>query len=140
MQIINSGIMYFKAGSFSQIIDSAKVEMYQKVNKKKVKDTADINFAEKILNNVSDMFTPENIRKMAIANTISSLFCLLGAIMMWHLKWRGFYFYAAGTIMGIGIPLYLFGNNFVTNIQAGIAIFVGILFIIFYAMNIKSMD
>ncbi len=114
--------------------------MYEDLNKKKkAKDPESVNIISKVMNNVSVITTPENLRKTAIGNIITSILCLLGAFLMWNLRRMGFYIYTLGTIISIVIPFYLFGNNFLTTISAGFASFIGILFVIFYAMNIKSM-
>jgi len=91
------------------------------------------------MGNMAEMSTPENLRKSAIADFITSLLCLAGAVLMWKLRKTGFYIYTLGTILSIIIPFYLFGSNPVSNISAGLVGFIGILFVIFYAMNLKSM-
>jgi hypothetical protein len=58
---------------------------------------------------------------------------------MWKLKRAGFYIYTLGTVISIILPYYMFGSNFLTNISVGFLGFIGLLFVIFYAMNIKSM-
>lgn len=138
--IINSAVTYFKANDISNIVIEAKTKMYEDLNKKKkAKDPESVNIISKVMNNVSVISTPENLRKTAIGNIITSILCLLGAFLMWNLRRMGFYIYTLGTIISIVIPFYLFGNNFLTTISAGFASFIGILFVIFYAMNIKSM-
>lgn len=135
--IINSAVTYFKANEIAGMVAEAKTKMYE--DQKNVKNPESKNMVSKIMNNMSVISTPENLRKTAIGNIITSVLCLLGAVLMWNLLRAGFYIYTLGTIIGIILPFYMFGSNFITNISAGFLSFIGILFVIFYAMNIKSM-
>ncbi len=138
--IINGVVTYSKANDISTFVTEVKTEINNKISKKKkTNDTASVSFAGNVVNNMSVMATPDNLRKMAIGTVISSILCLLGAILMWNLRRVGFYIYTLGTLVIIIYPFYLFGNNFLANISVGIQSFIGIIFVIFYAMNIKSM-
>lgn len=137
--IINSAITYFKANDISNIVTQVKTKMNDDFKRKNRRNPDKVIFLNKIMNNASALSTPENLRKTATGNCITSVLCLLGAILMWHLQRIGFYIYVLGTIISILLPFYMFGSNFLTNISAGFLGFIGILFIIFYAMNIKSM-
>ncbi len=96
------------------------------------------NFSKKIIATLSG-FTIDKIRQSAIGNIISSLFCFIGAFLMWKLKRFGYYVYIFGTIAAVSIPFYLFGNNFIGEFSTAAAGFFGALFIIFYGMNLKCM-
>ncbi len=137
--IINSAITYFKADDISNIVSRVKTEVNKDAKLKNARNPEKFNFVSKIMNNASEISTPENLRKTSIGNLISSLLCLFGALIMWHLKRVGFYVYTIGTVAGIILPFYMFGSNFLTNISAGFLGFIGILFVIFYAMNMKSL-
>ncbi|MEO6290068.1 MAG: hypothetical protein ABIO76_09120 [Ginsengibacter sp.] len=94
---------------------------------------------EKIMNSFSKMFTADTIRKNAIGGAISAAFTLLGAILMWRLKRMGYYFHIIGVIIGIIIPLYLYGNNL---LAVGISVFTsffGLVFISLYSLIFKSL-
>jgi len=138
--IINNTFVYFKANDISKMMTNAKAKMNDDINKKSQRNPESAGLLSKIFNSMSSMSTPDNLRKTAIGNIVTSVLCLLGAVLMWHLNRTGFYIYTLGTIISIAIPIYLFGNNFITNISAGLAGFIGILFVIFYAMNLKSMQ
>ena len=137
--IVNSIVTYFKADSISALVTEAKTKVNEDIKKEK-KEEGDSAFVTQIMGNVSEMSTPENLRKMAIWTIITSVLCLAGAILMWRLRKTGFYLYTLGTVIGIIIPFYMFGSNLATNISAGFVGFIGILFVIFYAMNLKSMN
>jgi hypothetical protein len=137
--IVNGTITYFNADKVAQKVISAKAEMNDEAHKKNNANSGDNTFAAKVMNNVSVMANPDNLRKASLGNIIASVFCLLGAILMWRLNRTGFYIYVLGTIIGIVVPFYVFGNNFLTALSVGFAAFIGVLFVIFYAMNLKSM-
>ena len=137
--IINSGITYFKANDISNIVTQVKTKMNEDLKRKNARNPDKVIFFNKIMNNASQMSTPENLRKNAIGNSITYALCLLGAVLMWHLRRVGFYIYTLGTVLSIILPFYMFGSNFLTNISAGFLGFIGLLFVIFYAMNIKSL-
>ena len=134
--ILSSTYVYFRAEKTSEIIESSKTEITEKQNKKSPEEQS---FLKKVMSGMSEISTPENLRKKAIGDIIASALCLLGAFLMWNLNRVGFYIYTLGTIIGIFAPFYLFGNNFLTLIGAGFTSFIGLLFVIFYAMNLKSM-
>jgi len=135
---INSAVTYFKADTISEMVTEAKTEINKDMAEAKKRDD-EATFIFQMMGNMAEMSTPENLRKIAIANFITSLLCLAGAIMMWKLRKTGFYIYTLGTILSIIIPFYLFGSNSVTNISAGFLGFIGVLFVIFYGLNLKSM-
>ncbi|MDQ6757253.1 MAG: hypothetical protein M3004_09995 [Bacteroidota bacterium] len=139
--IINSAITYFKADDIARLFIEVKVKVNNDIAKKKNSGKPEgAYFINNILSRASVISTPDNLRNASIGNFITAIFCLTGAILMWWLKRIGFYFYVVGTMIGIAIPIYLFGNNFLTSIAAGMATFIGIIFIIFYAMNFKSLQ
>lgn len=138
--IINSAITYFKADDISRIFIEAKAKVNDDIAKHKNAGKPEKTFLiNNIMNTASAISTPDNLRKTSIANIIVVIFCLTGAILMWKLNRIGFYLYIVGTIIGVAVPFYLFGNNFITTLATGAASFIGILFIIFYAMNLKNM-
>jgi len=137
--IITNAITYFTANDISKVVASAKIKMYEDINKKKKDSTIAKMFGEKIVNNILPMYTAENLRKNALGALASGLFCIIGAILMWRLKKAGYVFYVTGTIMGVATPFYVFGNNFIAVAASGFTAFFGLLFIIFYAMNLRSM-
>ncbi len=138
--IINNAVIFFKADTISKVFVDVKTKMNDDLAKKKNRDKPEkVYLINNIMNHASALSTPENLRKAATGNIVTSILCLLGAVLMWNLLRAGFYIYTLGTIISIILPFYLFGSNFLTNLSAGFLGFIGILFVIFYAMNIKSM-
>ena len=135
--IINSAFTYFKANDIANIM----VETQEKMNNdpKKDRDAESKKIVDNVANNLTQMTSPANLRKAAIGSFITSILCLIGALLMWKLRRPGFYIYTLGTLLSIIIPFYMFGSNLITNLSGGFMGFIGILFVIFYAMNLKSM-
>ena len=137
--IINSVFTYVKADSLSAMITDVNKEINDDL-KKKDKTSEEAGFVGNVFNSMSRFSSPEILRKSAVMTLVVSIFCLIGALLMWRLRKTGFYLYTLGTIIGVVAPFYLFGNNFMTNFSAGMQGFIGVLFVIFYAMNLKSMN
>ena len=138
--IISNTVSYFNADIIAKTVIESKSKMNEDINKNATKDPEANSFRAKVMSNMSGMTNPDNLRKSSLGNIISSIFCLLGAILMWRLNRNGFYLYVLGTIIGIVTPFYVFGNNFLTALSVGFTAFIGVLFVIFYAMNLKSMQ
>jgi hypothetical protein len=96
-------------------------------------------FGQKMVLSLSKIITEENIRKSATGAIISGLCTLLGALLMWHLRRNGFYLYIMGVIVGLIVPLYLYGNNLLAIGMSSFSSFFGLVFIALYALNIKSL-
>jgi hypothetical protein len=135
--IINSAFTYFKANDIAIIMIETKDKMSK--DQKKERDPESKSIVANVTNNLTEMSNPANLQKAAIGTFITSILCLLGAFLMWKLRRPGFYIYTLGTILSIIIPFYMFGSNLITNLSGGFMGFIGILFVIFYAMNLKSM-
>lgn len=137
--IISGTITYFNANVIANEVVKAKSEINQDAQNKTKNNGKESAFASKVAKNMAAMTDPDNLRKSSLGSIISSLFCLVGAFLMWRLNRNGFYSYVFGTIIGIAVPFYVFGNNFFTALSVGVTALIGILFVIFYAMNLKSM-
>ncbi len=97
------------------------------------------NMAGNILNSFSDMTSASAIRKNAIGTIISSVITLLGALVMWRLKRIGFFIYILGTLVGVAVPLVLFGASGNSIAVAIFSQFFGFLFIALYALNYRNL-
>jgi hypothetical protein len=95
-------------------------------------------FVRQIMGSVAADMTPDFLRKMAIFSFISNLLTLSGAILMWNLKKIGFYMYILGIIILVAAPLTM--GKLVGAIGASLVGFVGVVFIVMYAVNLKEMD
>ena len=95
-------------------------------------------FVKQIMGSVAADMNPDFLRKLAIFKFISNLLTLTGAILMWNLKKTGFYLYVAGIIVLVAAPLTM--GKLVGAIGATIIGFVGVVFIVMYAVNLKQMD
>ncbi len=94
---------------------------------------------ENMAKSIEAAFTPEKIRNSSAGTVLAGLLCLAGAFLMWRLNKKGFWLYVAGTVIGIALPFALFGNNLIGILATVIVGFVGIVFCIMYAVNLKQM-
>lgn len=96
-------------------------------------------FVSKIMGSFNDGTTVENVKNTAIANGISAILTLLGAILMWGLNKKGFWLYVVGTVIAIVAPLFIY-EGVVGAAASGVAAFIGILFCVLYGINLKYMN
>lgn len=104
------------------------------------KNDRDAQFGEKMMSSMADLMDPDKLRQGGIAGIISNLLTLAGAILMWRLNRTGFYIYIAGIVVGVGATYAIYGaNNFMLNIGSAVSGFIGLVFILMYAFNLKDM-
>ena len=92
-----------------------------------------------MMSSVAKIMTADNVRRNAAGTILSALITLLGALLMWWQKRRGFYIYIFGTLLGIAIPLYFYGVNMTSIGISFFPGFFGLIFIALYALNVKSL-
>ena len=95
--------------------------------------------AKKIISSVQEGMTVEKQQNSSIASLLSSLLCLVGAILMWMLNRKGYYLYILGVIVSIAAPLLIYGTTILGYTGAGMSGLVGILFIILYGVNFNKL-
>ena len=81
----------------------------------------------------------ENFYAITSTNFFVALLALVGAFMMFKLDRRGFGIYILAQIIPIVVSFIYFGNNIVSTITSVILIFISLIFIIMYAVNLKHM-
>jgi hypothetical protein len=96
-------------------------------------------FGERMMSSLSKVMTVDNIRKMAIGGIFCSLLTLIGGLLMWWLRRKGFYIYIIGVVVGLIVPFYLYGSNLMAVGISAFAGFFGLVFIALYALNLKAM-
>jgi hypothetical protein len=80
------------------------------------------------------------IKQNGLFMVMSNILTLLGAIMMFRLKRTGFGFYVIGTAVYVLAPLLIFGGKGFFAMMMTMALgFMGIIFVILYALNLKHM-
>jgi len=89
-----------------------------------------------------EMLDPEtmlfNSKVTIISGIISSIGCLVGAILMWKLKKIGFYIYTVFQICSILFPI-LFPMMPSTLLMTFLGLLIPVAFIVMYAINLKHM-
>lgn len=131
-ELISSTRNYFTA----DIISGAATGAIQKA-KEQMDSPNTPAFLKKMVDSATDSLTPEYIRKLAIFEFVSSLFTLLGALLMFNQRKIGFYVYIAGIIIVIARQ-FIVGSFIGALGGIGVIIF-GVAFIGMYAMNLKCM-
>jgi ABC-type multidrug transport system fused ATPase/permease subunit len=96
-------------------------------------------FTKKIFSSVATAFTEDNLKKNALGAIAAAILCLGGAVLMFMINKKGYFIYVAGTLLGIAIPLMLYGSNFVGILGSVVSGFFGLVFCILYGVNLKDM-
>lgn len=137
--IIQDIISYMNANTNADIAQTVLQDAQDKLSEAEDSGTG-AKIAEKIFSGTSDMLVPANMRKIALFSIVASIFTLLGGILMFQLKKTGFWIYVLGTIVGIVGPITIFGTgNLLSVFQTmGIA-FIGVIFVVLYALNLKHL-
>ena len=137
--ICSNIVQYFNADATSRMLVQVRTKDSLNLNGNAPRKNRPPLFVLNMLRSGQKAMTPENIRKTSASKIVTGIFCLFGGIMMWKLRRKGYYFYIAGVILEIATPFYLFGNNSFVILSSIFTAFFGLLFIIFYGMNLKSM-
>jgi hypothetical protein len=126
---------YFTADFIATIGSGALKNAEDKIDQKGITPP---DFVKQIMGSVEADMNPDFLRKLAIFEFISCLLTLTGAILMWNLKKAGFYLYILGIIILVIAPLTM--GKLVGAIGASITGFIGVVFIVMYAVNLKQMN
>lgn len=137
--LIGGGIQYFTAEKQAREMTIAKQKASADIQKGGKEDEG-TKMAGKMLNSMEGAFTEENLKKAGLAAILAAFFCIAGALMMWMLKKTGFYLYIAGTLVGIVAPFLIYGSNNLMSVISSVFVgFIGLIFVILYAVNLKYM-
>jgi hypothetical protein len=120
----------------TQALDSARNELVKQGD-----NTPGNKVAEKVISGASQMLDPVKLKKNALYNIIANLLTLGGGFLMFQLRKPGYWLYLLGTGISVISPLAIFG---VTNLlgigMTAVLGFVGVLFAVLYAMNLRHMN
>lgn len=159
--LISSGIAYYTAGRTVEMLQDSSGMLNQNkdaVNFDTLKTGSDRSFdtlkntksenhqqevgkniEKRMQHSLQTMLTKKNIQDKALGDMVSSLFTLLGAILMFFLNRKGFYLYILGVAISVAVPFYLYGNDFLAVGMSMIGPFFGLVFIALYALNLSQM-
>ncbi len=135
--IFNAITSYKNAEIAAGITGDIMNEAMDKIEEE-AQDESETVLAQKIMGAVSGGLTAENIRNMAIANGISSILCVIGAVLMWGLDRKGFFLYVIGTVVAVIAPIMIYKGLLGAAAGGGLA-FIGIIFVILYGLNLKHL-
>ncbi len=137
MGIFNSFSSYSNAemtvGITNEVMDKAMDDVEDQID-----DEDGSAFLSKIMGSVSEGLTVENVKNLGIANGISSILTLIGAILMWSLDRKGFWLYIFGTAVAIIAPVMIY-EGILGIMAGGGAALIGIIFSVLYFLNLKHL-
>lgn len=120
--------------------DSAFEKGKPKANAKdSVADKQAKQFTQQVFGDMAHSFTEEKIKQNSIGALIAAIFCLTGAFLMFRLNKKGYFLYLIGTLIGIIIPIALYGSNLIGIFGTVVSGFFGLVFCILYGVNLKDM-
>jgi hypothetical protein len=133
------GIFRGIQGYFASDFASSVVTTGTDIVKDELKDQPHGDQASKLMEKMTEGMTGKNLRNYSLISIFASVLTLAGAFMMWKLRKTGFYLYCAGVVTSIAGAMVIFGGNIIgVFTTAGVA-FLGILFAVLYALNLKAM-
>lgn len=97
-----------------------------------------MDFVESLLGGITENLTAENIRRIAIGTLISCIITLIGGLMMWNLRKKGYYVYILGILIYVIVPAFVL-SGILGAAYAGFTGFIGFVFILLYGLNLKHM-
>ena len=105
-------------------------------------DASSQEMAGRIMEAMSSMMQVgiENAITLGLVAIAASALSILGAYFMLQLKKIGYYTYIIAKVIGVLIPLIIFGANIITIMMYGMIALIGVLFIILYGINRKYMS
>lgn len=97
--------------------------------------------ANKMLAGARELSDPVKIKKNALFGLMAAIITLGGAFLMFQLNKKGFWLYVFGTGITVVAPFLVFGMaNFIGVLMGAVSGFIGIVFCVLYAMNLKHMS
>ncbi|NEN23951.1 hypothetical protein G3O08_10615 [Cryomorpha ignava] len=104
-------------------------------------DSASQEMAAQMMTALSSMMQAgiDNAVALGITALVASALSILGAYWMFKLKKMGYYTYIVAKVIGIIIPIIIFGVNILTIMMYGFIALIAVLFIVLYGINRKYM-
>lgn len=120
----------------NKALDSARSEIAREAE-----GTPGAKVAEKVFSETSKVLEPSKMKKMSLYLLMANILTFGGAYLMYQLRKQGFWMYLFGTGLAVATPLIIFGaSNLVSMAMTVIFGFIGVVFAILYAMNLKHMS
>lgn len=97
--------------------------------------------ANKMLQGAREMSDPVKIKKNSLFGLMAAVITLAGGFLMFQLNKKGFWIYVLGTAISVVSPFLVFGMaNFIGVLMGAVSGFIGIIFCVLYALNLKHMS
>ena len=105
------------------------IEMFEKYN---IPDTE----VDKIADLQANIYNEQKLITSGVVSFVSTALLIIGAVLMWGLRKKGFLVYLAGNAVGVLAPIIIFGGQIGWSV--GIMSFIAsAIFTGLYAMNLK---
>jgi hypothetical protein len=131
---MNAGKMPME--NVNQMLDSARTEI-----NREAQGTPGAAVAEKVLSGATEFVDPAKLKKMSLYLLMANILTLGGAYLMFQLKKQGFWMYVVGTALAVLTPLIIYGAGNLVSIMMTVALgFIGVVFAVMYAVNLKHMS
>lgn len=131
---LNAGKMPME--NVNQMLDSARNEI-----NREAQGTPGAAVAEKVISGATEIVDPGKLKKMSFYLLMANILTLGGAYLMFQQRKQGFWMYLVGTALAVLSPLIIYGASNVVSVMMTVALgFVGVIFAVLYAMNLKHMS
>jgi hypothetical protein len=118
-----------------QMIDQQKEEAMDKAATVQQR-----NLMKKMFSGTDQLMDTRKIKQNSLFMLMSNVLTLIGGIMMYRLRRTGFGVYLLGIAVYIAAPLLIYGSGGFFGVMMTLLLaFIGIIFAILYALNIKHM-
>jgi hypothetical protein len=137
---IMGGLSDFNDANVKAELTKQMIEQEKDKAMDKAANASQRSMMEKMFAGSDQMMDTRKIKQHGLFMVMSNIMTLMGAIMMFRLKKTGFGFYVIGTVVYVVAPLLIFGGKGFFAMMMTMALgFMGIVFVILYALNIKYM-
>lgn len=138
--ILNNFSTYREADKAATIMATALDSASNQIDQE-VKDQPGADFAQKMLSGARELSDPVKIKKNALFGIMAAVITLAGGFLMFQQNKKGFWIYVLGTLVSVVAPFLVFGmTNFIGVLMGAMSGFVGIIFCVMYAVNLKHMS
>lgn len=138
--ILNNISTYRQADTAASVVSAALDTATSQIELQGA-DEPGAEIANKMLAGARELSDPVKIKKNALFGLMAAVITLGGAFLMFQLNKKGFWLYVFGTGITVVAPFLVFGMaNFIGVLMGAVSGFIGIVFCVLYAMNLKHMS
>lgn len=140
--LVVTGINQYREADLTSALIRQQMEKGKvRVNVEGENGENDTKRAKEIMDTAAAMVSPDLIKKYQIGSIITNLLTLFGAFMMFRHRKIGFWIYLIGTAAFVALPFWVYGLD--NKLAYGIGMlagFIGVIFVLLYARNLRYMN